>query len=384
LGEIITTGTANDSIYVATGTTGSANLTGGLGNDTYGFGHTTVNSSQITDTSGTDTLALNTGGASNIVGLNSGASLVASGIEQVVVHSTGVMTIATGQVTGAVAFNGVAGAALAITQNTVGTTAAPAVTSLASATFATFNYLDNAGTSTAGVAITSTTIIGTAGVDSIVGSTLADTITLGVGQDTVTSGGGADVINIATASAGSVAQVVAVAVNTNTIVGFDVITDLTTGTTAASKDKVDFAVAGILTGLANGVTDGNDGVIIIGTAGTDVIVSDTTASATGLISFFKTGGGAATIASDSDLAAVLSYLIRNDIGDAGATVVFNATYTTSTRGSTIHSYIYQQTLTSAANGNAGVDGFQLVDIVGVALIGVEAAASTTNLLAFIA
>jgi len=210
LGEIITTGTANDSIYVATGTTGSANLTGGLGNDTYGFGHTTVNSSQITDTSGTDTLALNTGGASNIVGLNSGASLVASGIEQVVVHSTGVMTIATGQVTGAVAFNGVAGAALAITQNTVGTTAAPAVTSLASATFATFNYLDNAGTSTAGVAITSTTIIGTAGVDSIVGSTLADTITLGVGQDTVTSGGGADVINIATASAGSVAQVVAV------------------------------------------------------------------------------------------------------------------------------------------------------------------------------
>jgi Ca2+-binding RTX toxin-like protein len=253
LGEIITTGTANDAIYVATGTTGSANLTGGLGNDTYGFAHTTVNNSQITDTSGTDTLALITGGASNIAGLNSGASLVTSGIEQVVVVTSGVMSVATGQITGAVAYNtSAAGGVLAITQTTVGTTAAPAVLSLALATFPTFNYLDNAGTSTAGITLTGggTLLIGSTGVDSITGSTLADTITGGTGADTLAGGSAADQF----VYAASAAQLVTYAGADTTTANIERITDFT-----AAADSIRIVSGSLFAGITPTTTSGAGG-----------------------------------------------------------------------------------------------------------------------------
>jgi hypothetical protein len=202
MGDIITTGTANDAIWInaTTNTSGSSNLNAGLGNDTYRFLHTSVNSSQITDAGGTDTLAL-TGATSDISGLNNGGSLVGAGIEQVVVTSGGVMSIATGQVTGAVAFNGVAGANLAITQTTVGTAAAPAITNISSATFSSINYLSNAGLTTAGTAVTGTVVLGGSGVDSITGSTLADAITGGGAADIMTGGALADTFIWASATA---------------------------------------------------------------------------------------------------------------------------------------------------------------------------------------
>jgi hypothetical protein len=202
MGDIITTGTANDTIYIeATGnTTGSSNLNAGLGNDTYNFLHTTVNSSQITDAGGTDSLLLS-GATSNISGLNNGGSLIGAGIEQVIVTSAGVMSIATGQVTGAVSFNGIAGASLAITQTTVGTAAAPAITNISSATFSSINYLSNAGLTTAGTAVTGTVVLGGSGVDSITGSTLADAITGGGAADIMTGGALADTFIWASATA---------------------------------------------------------------------------------------------------------------------------------------------------------------------------------------
>ena len=198
MGDIITTGTANDSIWIAaTGnTSGSSNLNAGLGNDTYRFLHTSVNNSQITDAGGTDTLVLD-GASSNISGLNNGGSLLSAGIENVAVTSAGVMSIATGQVTGAVNFNGIGGAALAITQTTVGTASAPAITNLASATFTANSYLSASAVSTAGTAVTGVTALGGSGVDSITGSSLADAIDGKGGADFINiAGGGADTITL--------------------------------------------------------------------------------------------------------------------------------------------------------------------------------------------
>jgi hypothetical protein len=293
LGEIITTGTANDAIYVATGTTGSANLTGGLGNDTYSFDHTTVNSSQITDTSGTDTLVMLNATSTNITGLNSGASLVASGIEQVVVASTKVMSIVTGQVTGAVAFNGGAGAALAITQTTVGTTADPAITNLSSATAATFNYLSATGATTAGIAITGVTIVGGTGVDTITAFPgITNKITPGTGVDSITLGTGTDSVFQAASSSGVFAATGGA--NSISTATFDVIrgaavgdiinignsgtvvTTLVTANTVATVTLTDQSVTvirGNLTGSTFvGASDGTDSLIAYDTdaAGTTV------------------------------------------------------------------------------------------------------------------
>jgi hypothetical protein len=219
-------------------------------------------------------------------------------------------------------------------------------------------------------------ILGGAGADSLNGSAGVDTIAGAVGQDTITSGDGADIIIVAT---GSATGLVGGAGFAGTITGFDVIADLTTGTTANLKDKVDFQVAPIAHGT-DGAGDGTDSALVVGGAGTDKVISHTAATATGLASFVKTGGGALTIATDADLAAVVQYLNGFDLGDAGALILFRATYTTATRGSTAHTYLYQQT----TNDNGTTGGFQLVDIVGVSLLAFETTASTTNLNIFVA
>jgi hypothetical protein len=236
------------------------------------------------------------------------------------------------------------------------------------------------GASTTAETITGTSIAdainGDSGNDVLSGLGGVDTIDGGTGQDTITSGAGADAILVKTGQATGTAT--AVAVGTNTITGFDVITDLTTGTTANAKDKIDFEVAGL---VATAAAAGNftDSTAIVGTTGTAKVITHVT-SAVGLTTFAITGGGALTIASDSDLAAVVQYLMGGDIGDAGMAVVFSATYTTATRGSVTHSFIYQQT----TNDAGATGGNQLVDLVGVTLIGLETTASTTDVYAFIA
>jgi len=219
LNDSITTGIGNDAIYIPAGAgTQAVNVTGGLGNDTYSFAQTNLNGTFITDTGGTDTLAM-TGASSNISTLNGGVSLVASGIEQVLVASGGVMSIATGQVTGAVNYNTVAaGGSLAVTQTTVGVTGATAVTNLSGATFTSFNYLSSAGVSTAGVAVTSTLITGASGLDVITGpNTGTNVIIGGAGADTLTGGTGtADTVSysdVTVATSHSLTNLAGVAVN---------------------------------------------------------------------------------------------------------------------------------------------------------------------------
>jgi hypothetical protein len=233
---------------------------------------------------------------------------------------------------------------------------------------------------TAGVTLTGQTeaftINGGAGANAIIGGDAADIIDGGAGADTITTGTGADTVVIKSGqSAGTFAVV---GVGANTITGFDVIKDLTTGTTAALKDKVDFEVAGVLA-TTEAAGDGTDSTAIVGTAGTNKVITHTISSV-GLAAFSMTGPAAATFATDSDLVAIIQYLSGVDIGAAGASTVFSATYTASTRGSTTHSFIYQQT----ADTKGATGGYQLVDIVGVTLIGLEVAASTTDVYAFIA
>jgi hypothetical protein len=220
------------------------------------------------------------------------------------------------------------------------------------------------------------TIVGGAGADVIDGGTGADTITPGVGADTITSGGGADILVFA---AGDANGTIGGAGNAGTIVGFDVVTDLTTGTTAAAKDTLNVVGTASLAAAAT-VNGATDSVLTIGGA----VVGEHTISATGLTTFVvANGGNAQVVTSDASLAAVVQYLSGVDIGAAGQSLVFVATYATATRGSVTHSFIYTQNTANAASTSAA-DGYTLIDVVGVTLIGLETTASTTNLSAFIA
>ena len=110
-------------------------------------------------------------------------------------------------------------------------------------------------------------------------------------------------------------------------------------------------------------------------------------SATGVVTFGSTdaySGSALLVAtSDAELAALVQYLMANDIGNAGASVVINATYASSTRGSATHSFVYTQLTTNAATAGGAGDGAELIDLVGVAAAGLETTASTTDLIPYI-
>jgi hypothetical protein len=157
------------------------------------------------------------------------------------------------------------------------------------------------------------------------------------------------------------------------IAGFDVITDLTT--TSSGKDLIDFTTNGVKAAAA---ASGNftDSTLTVG--GTDAVITHVI-DANGLATFAKTGPAALTISSDAILAAVVQYLAGGDIGNAGATLVFNATYAVSTRGATAHTFVYQQTTTNAGAAS-GTDGYSLIDLPGVTLTGVETAVTTDGYL----
>jgi hypothetical protein len=198
-----------------------------------------------------------------------------------------------------------------------------------------------------------------------------------LGADVLTGGAGADLFKItssATGTAGSLHSgnlTIGGLGDNGTITAFDQITDLTTGTVAADKDTLDFSVAGILAAAASG--DFTNSTLTVG----GKAIATHTISATGLTTFTNTNGEAVVINSDAALAAVIQYLSGGDIGNAGATLIFNATYSAETRGSVTHTFAYQQTTTNAATTGAG-DGYSLVDLVGVTLTGLETTASTTN------
>jgi hypothetical protein len=229
------------------------------------------------------------------------------------------------------------------------------------------------------------TIGGADGADTLDGGAGADLITGGLKADLLTGGAGADSFIITSTVTNTAASLhstgtIGGAGNAGTITGFDTITDLETGIVAADKDKIDFSVAGVKAAAAAAGNFTDSALFVSGQK-----IASHVVDANGLVKFTNdsTTPAAVNITSDAELAAVVQYLAGGDIGDAGATVIFNATYATATRGATARTFVYQQTTTDAATA-AVTDGYTLVDLAGVTLLGVEATASTTDKYLFIA
>ncbi|CDN49613.1 DUF5801 repeats-in-toxin domain-containing protein [Neorhizobium galegae] len=195
-------------------------------------------------------------------------------------------------------------------------------------------------------------IKGSAFADTITGGGGNDTITGGAGGDTLTGGAGSDTFVIA---AGDSTPQIGGSFNDGTITGYDVITDW------ASGDKLDFSVAVKQAYLfGNGV----DSTLAIGG---DTVELHTVNYQTGIATFYGTDGGdyqtypSLSINSTQALAAITQYLTRTVIGEAGATLAFNAMG---------NAYVYQQT----GNGAGGT----LVELTGVTLTDIYTTPFTPN------
>jgi len=190
--DIITTGSANDAIYVpANSTNSSAVLNGGLGNDTYSLASTNSAGTVITDAGGTDTLVL-TGASAIISGMNNGGTLDSMGINVLVTNGSGVVQVASNQI-GSQTINVTA----ATTQTPQFTLAGTGTLNVSGATLtaaAVGELTATGGAATQTLAVTAFALNGSAGADSIVGSAVTDTILGLAGNDTITGGAGADTI----------------------------------------------------------------------------------------------------------------------------------------------------------------------------------------------
>ena len=274
--DLVTTGSANDAIYVpASSTTSSWQLNGGLGNDTYSLATTNSAGSVIIDTGGVDVLVL-TGTSSNISGMNNGGTLASMGIDQLFYTGTNVITVGSNQL-GAQAINAVNGST-SVPVFTLAASGTLNVSALVPTQIAAGSYLSATGVATtgAGVAVTAYTLNGSAGADTIVSGSFSDTITGGAGADTITVGSGTDQINILSASgaggshSGTFATQAANSISTTT---FDVISGMAVG------DVIKFTTAytgnaGAAAGLvANGTALGSS--VLTGNGGTPTLASNT-------------------------------------------------------------------------------------------------------------
>jgi hypothetical protein len=176
-------------------------------------------------------------------------------------------------------------------------------------------------------------LTGDATANTIVAGALVDTITGGAGADTINAGTGLDIINVA---AGDTALTIGGAGDAGTIVGFDVVSGLATGTGAVNSETLN--VAGTAAVVANGATDGTDSTLTIGA---QTVKSHSIAG--GIITFDDAGTFAAalTLTTAADVAAVVQYLQANDIGTVGSTVAF--------RVGTTGTYVYTQGTDDGAN-----------------------------------
>ncbi|TPM26058.1 type I secretion C-terminal target domain-containing protein, partial [Mesorhizobium sp. B2-3-5] len=187
-----------------------------------------------------------------------------------------------------------------------------------------------------------TILSGGQGNDTLTGLDGKDTLIGGAGADTMTGGAGNDTFVI---GAGESTPVIGGSGNAGTISGYDIITDFVAGT-----DKL--TLPGSLVAATSGNVNGGDSTLTIGG---DTVQSHSVTN--GIASFFGTDSFTAPLAvtSAASLAAVVQYLNATDIGNAGATLAFTATIS-----GVNHTYVYTQATT-----NAGVGA--LVDLQGVTI-----------------
>ena len=190
-------------------------------------------------------------------------------------------------------------------------------------------------------------ITGSSGADTITGGSGADTITGGLGADTMTGGAGADTYVINT---GQSIGTIGGSGNAGTITGYDVITDFST-----AVDKLDLQGTAAVAANTAG-TNGTDSTLTI--VGATV---KSHAITNGIVTFDDAATFATplSLTSLANVAAVVEYLSRNDIGTTGTTVAFTATI----RG-VAHTYVYEQLSTGA---RVHERDYLLVDLSGVTL-----------------
>jgi hypothetical protein len=201
--DFVTTGAGADVINVPA--TGGGTFIGGTGNDTYAFG-TTSAVTTVSDSLGTDTLLFAAAGNISNVNVGSAATPLLAGIEQIVIASGSVLTVAPGQFAGqAQTINTVAaGGAVGLTLSAAGTLDASGV--VATAIPVATGYVSAAGVVTAGIALTGLTLIGSATADTIKAApTVTNAITGAAGSDAITCSTGVDTIIYTEAGAATTA-----------------------------------------------------------------------------------------------------------------------------------------------------------------------------------
>ncbi|HET6536915.1 MAG TPA: VWA domain-containing protein, partial [Sphingopyxis sp.] len=167
-------------------------------------------------------------------------------------------------------------------------------------------------------------INGGSGDDIIYGQEGDDLITGGKGADILSGGSGADTFVF---EAGDSHVQLGGSGTAGTIVGYDRITDFKIN----EGDVLDLDGTPIVAADTSGLVDGTNSQL---QTTTGVFVKSHKIS-NGIISFSSsdTSNSAISISDDAQLAAVMDYLQRNDLGDAGTTVAFQANGRT---------FIYQQ------------------------------------------
>ena len=139
--------------------------------------------------------------------------------------------------------------------------------------------------------------------------------------------------------------------NLGTITGYDVITDFATG-----SDTLDLQGTTVAAANTAGTTGAQQSTLQIGS---QTIKSH--AISNGIVTFDDAApySSALSLTSTASVAAVVSYLSRNDIGTTGTTVAFTATIS-----GVAHSFVYEQLSTGTPASTAQ---YLLVDLSGVTL-----------------
>ncbi|WP_105419992.1 DUF5801 repeats-in-toxin domain-containing protein [Neorhizobium sp. T25_27] len=329
-------GAGNDQLI---GGTGSDTILGGTGNDTiyYGSGD---GADRVYGGSGDDTLYVDGTGNSDILN---------------VVVSNGVITQFAGgtvQDVENIALymwdEGSAGDTLSYS----GTASTENITvDLAAGTATGFNDIVDVENVTGGNG--NDTLTGTSGTNTLIGGAGNDTLMGGAGADTLTGNTGADTFKFAS---GASAVSIGGSGNGGSISGYDVVTDFN----VADHDKLEFTIAPFAVGNTSGVDGNNSSLTINGaTVKSHAILN-------GIITFDDSGtyssSSPLTLASMSNVAAVVQYLRANDLGSAGATVAFTATIS-----GVAHTFVYQQ-----VGNSQNVNNDILIDLVDVNLASLSA------------
>jgi hypothetical protein len=322
----------------------------------------------VTDSLGTDTLLFPASGNISTLNVGGAATPLLAGVEQILLNTTGVLTVRDGQFAGqAQTINVISGTGSAgITLNAAGVLNASGVVGTALAAGA---YNTAAGVASGvGIALATLTLTGSAGIDTITTApTIANIIVDTDGVDAMVLGTGADVVTLG-----------AFAAELNTISGFDA------GTSTTTVDRIGFDVvgSGLTSAFASGTLStalakmtsatadptalaaGNTPVLFTvgaddaaaGAATANILVFSTAyANAAALQTAIQTAGGNTVVTGSDATVTATKYLavyLTTGVGLKIA-VITTAANATTTEGSSVVDIVTLTGLTTVANLDAG-------------------------------